>query len=159
VDINHSIAEKGWRLISTLLAIFHCAMHCLILFMPGVHQNCKSLTTTSCRRVPKLLIGASFLFQQVMDLEARVEQLTEELKSAASGKGARSKADGAAAELLPRAGAAAKHVLQGHRGTQKCTHPPVGNGPQAWHLVMIGNCFCASIMHSWHIASMFPYSC
>ena len=49
-----------------------------------------------------------------MDLEARVEQLNDELKSVSSGKGSlRSK--GEMADVLPRAGAEAKHALQGHR--------------------------------------------
>lgn len=49
---------------------------------------------------------------QVMDLEARVEQLNEELRAFQSGK-PRAKAD--ASELLPKG--PAKHTLQGHRGT------------------------------------------
>lgn len=61
-----------------------------------------------------LVDGLLCLFdKKVMDLEARIEQLSEELKAAASGK-PRSKGDAAA--VLPRA--PAKHQLQGHRGKQ-----------------------------------------
>jgi platelet-activating factor acetylhydrolase IB subunit alpha len=51
---------------------------------------------------------------QVMDLEARIEQLNEELKSVSSGKGS-TRPKGDITDMLPRSGAQPKHVLQGHR--------------------------------------------